>query len=322
MNYSTLGNTNLKVAPLCLGTMTFGDGAEESVCRAIYARCRDRGINMFDCANVYADGESERILGRLIKSHRADVIVATKAYYPMGDGVITQGLDRSNLTKALEGSLSRLNTDYVDLFYLHAFDETTPLDETLATVNNFVQRGMIRYIGVSNFAAWQVMKALSIAEQQRYATICCIQPMYNLLKRQCESEILPMAAAESLGVLPYGPVAGGYLTGKYTATNPVNGRFSNSKMYQDRYTDDSNRIVTEQFVTLAKDLDVQPTSLAIAWVASNPSVTAPIVGARNIGQIDTALASLDIEMSDELRQSVSDISLQPAPATDRAEEKH
>lgn len=322
MNYSTLGNTELKVPSLCFGTMTFGDGSEESVCRELYARCRDRGVNLFDCANVYADGDSERILGRLINNHRSDVVVATKAYYPMGGDVSTQGLGRSNLIKALHDSLKRLNTDYVDLFYLHAFDDTTPLDETLEAVDGFVRQGKIRYVGVSNFAAWQVMKALSIAEQKQYSPFSCIQPMYSLLKRQCESELLPMAAAENLGVLPYGPVAGGYLTGKYLNTNPADGRFSENKMYRNRYAHKSNSRTTERFVALANELAVQPTSLAIAWVASNPIVTAPIIGARNVDQLDTALASLDIEMSDQLRQSVSDLSQPPALATDRTEEQN
>jgi aryl-alcohol dehydrogenase-like predicted oxidoreductase len=321
MTYSTLGNTDLAVGPLCFGTMTFGDGAEESVCREMYARCRNFGINLFDCANVYAGGESERILGRLVDDHRQDVLITTKAYYPMGGDKSTQGLGKVNMTNALEASLNRLNTDYVDLFFLHAFDECTPLEETLETVESFVQKGMIRHVGVSNFAAWQVMKALAIAKQSAYSPICCIQPMYNLLKRQFESELLPMAESESLGVLPYGPVAGGYLTGKYLDSESMDGRFADSKMYQDRYAHESSISTTKQFVSLASDLDVEPTSLAIAWVASNPGVTAPIVGARNIEQLDTALASLEIDMTDELHQLITDFSLPPAMATDRTEEQ-
>jgi aryl-alcohol dehydrogenase-like predicted oxidoreductase len=165
------------------------------------------------------------------------------------------------------------------------------------------------------------MKALAIAEQNGYAPVCCIQPMYNLLKRQCESELLPMAESENLSVLPYGPVAGGYLTGKYLVSKTMDGRFADSEMYQDRYSHDSNSKITNEFIGLAKELDVEPTSLAIAWVASNPLVTAPIVGARSVEQLDTALASLEIKMSNELRQAITNFSLPPASATDRTEEQ-
>ena len=321
MEYKTLGNTELNISSICLGTMTFGDGADEATSRVIYAKCRNRGINFFDCANVYAKGESERILGRLIKRHRSEVIVATKAYYPMGNEVNSRGLSRSQLTAALAASLERLNTDYIDLYYLHAFDEDTPLKETLETLNDFVRQGKIRYIGVSNFAAWQVMKASSIAAQQHYESIACIQPMYNLLKRQCESEILPMAASEKLGVLPYSPIAGGYLSGKYLDAKSVDGRLATSETYKKRYADESNRKTTEQFISFAQKQNIHPASLAIAWVASHPIVTAPIIGARNTEQLRTALASLEIEMSGDMRRKISGFSLEPALPTDRTEEQ-
>lgn len=321
MEYKTLGNTELNISSICLGTMTFGDGADEATSRVIYAKCRNRGINFFDCANVYAEGESERILGRLIKRHRSEVIVATKAYYPMGNEVNSRGLSRSQLTAALAASLERLNTDYIDLYYLHAFDEDTPLEETLETLNDFVRQGKIRYIGVSNFAAWQVMKASSIAAQQHYESIACIQPMYNLLKRQCESEILPMAASEKLGVLPYSPIAGGYLSGKYLDAKSVDGRLATSETYQKRYAHESNRRTTEQFIKYAQKQNIHPASLAIAWVASHPIVTAPIIGARNTEQLRTALASLEIEMSGDMRRKISGFSLEPALPTDRTEEQ-
>ena len=321
MNYRQLGSTELQVASLCLGTMTFGDGADEKVCRDLYALSRDRGVNLFDCANVYADGESERILGRLVDGHRSDVLIATKAYYPMHSDPDTQGLGNSSLRKALEGSLLRLNTDYVDLFYLHCFDEQTPLAETLTTLDEFVRQGKIRHVGVSNFAAWQVMKALSVAELGNLPTVAVIQPMYNLLKRQCESELLPMATAERLGVLSYGPVAGGFLTGKYLNSKSAAGRFSSSEMYKKRYGQDSDQTAVAGFLTLADEFNVQPASLAIAWVASNPAVSAPIVGARSIDQLKTALDSIEIDMTGDLRQLISDLTPTPPLATDRAEEQ-
>jgi aryl-alcohol dehydrogenase-like predicted oxidoreductase len=321
MKFRNLGEAAIQAPALCLGTMTFGAEADEVSSRAIYSRCRDAGINLFDCANVYADGESERILGRLIHDHRDSVVIATKAYYPMHNDESTRGLSRSKLTTALHASLERLNTDYVDLYYLHHFDEEVPLDESMATLNDFVQQGKVRHVGVSNFAAWQVMKAMSISTQNHYASIVCIQPMYNLLKRQCESELLPMAASEKLGVLPYGPVAGGYLTGKYLESTSATGRFATDADYQARYAHDANQQGARRFVELARDVGVHPASLAIAWVASHPTVTAPIIGARNIEQLAISLASLDIDMTNELRQRISDISPQPALATDRAEEQ-
>lgn len=321
MQYRNIGETSLRVSPLCLGTMTFGDGADEDASREIYAKCRDAGINVFDCANVYADGEAERILGRLIQGHRDAVVVATKAYFPMHNDESTRGLSRPKLAAALHASLQRLNTDYVDIFYLHHFDEDTPLDESMATLTDFVQQGKIRHVGLSNFAAWQVMKAISTAERSNYTNVVCIQPMYNLLKRQCESELLPMAASEKLGVLPYGPIAGGYLTGKYLDTSTVHGRFTNDAVYRARYADDANRQGASQFVALAREIGIHPASLAIAWVAAHETVTAPIIGARNIAQVTTALASLDIDMTDELRQRIGEITAAPALATDRAEEQ-
>ncbi len=321
MIYKRLGKSGLKVSSLCFGTMTFGDGADEAESGRIYGLCRDSGINVFDCADVYADGVSERILGRLIRDHRDDVILATKAYYPVGGGVNERGLSRYHLTKALEGSLKRLGTDYVDVYYMHAFDEETPLEESLMTLNDFVRQGKVLYLGISNFAAWQIMKAMAITEAHNLAPVTCIQPMYNLLKRQCESEILPMAQSEGLGVLPYGPVAGGYLTGKYLKETSGKGRFETDPAYQKRYQQAQDHEAAERFVTFAKENGYHPVSLAIAWVASHPAVTAPLIGARSAAQLGPALASLDIDMDPELQQTVSNLSLAPALATDREEER-
>lgn len=321
MKYKNLGRAGVKVSPLCFGTMTFGDGADEKTSATLYAICRDKGINFFDCANVYAKGESERILGRLINPHRDEVVIATKAYFKTSDDINGRGLSRFHLTKSLEQSLKRLDTDYVDLFYLHHFDEETPIEESLSTLNDFVRQGKVLYLGLSNFAAWQVMKSISITHMQNLAPISCIQPMYNLLKRQCESELLPMAASEGLGVFPYSPLAGGWLTGKYINNQPEVGRFNTSKMYQKRYEQEKDLETTQAFLNFAKERNYHPVSLAIAWVGTNPNITAPIIGARNEEQLRPALASLDLDLSVSDRDTISGFSLSPAIATDRSEEK-
>lgn len=321
MEYKKLGNSNLKVSSLCLGTMTFGDGADEAMCKKLYELSRDKGINFFDCANVYAEGESEKILGKLIHSHRTEVIITTKAYYPTGKGIHDKGLGKIHLTNELEKSLKRLNTDYIDIYYMHCFDNDTPLEESLLTLNDFVKDGKIRYIGVSNFAAWQVMKAIGIAKQLNTMPITCIQPMYSLLKRQCESEILPMAESENLGVVPYSPLGGGMLSGKYLNKKTKNGRHNSSEMYKKRYEDSSNFITTEQFIKFANINNYNPVSLAIAWVNSNKSITAPIIGARNEKQLIPALASIDLKITNDMRDKISCFSTTPALATDRTEEK-
>lgn len=321
MKYRNLGRAGVKVSSLCFGTMTFGDAADESTSASLYGLCRDKGINFFDCANVYAKGDSERILGRLIKSHRDEVVIATKAYFKMSDDVNGRGLSRFHLTKSLEQSLKRLGTDYVDLFYLHHFDEETPIEESLSTLNDFVRQGKVLYLGLSNFAAWQVMKSISITQLQNLAPISCIQPMYNLLKRQCESELLPMAQSEGLGVFPYSPLAGGWLTGKYLNTEPDVGRFKTSKMYQKRYEQEKNLETTQAFLDFAKQNNYHPVSLAIAWVGGHPDITAPIIGARNVEQLQPAIDSLEIVLSDTERNTISAFSLGPAIATDRSEEQ-
>ncbi len=321
MQYKKLGNSELVVSSLCLGTMTFGDGADKAMCKELYKLSRDKGINFFDCANVYAEGESEKILGALIRSHRNEVIITTKAYYPTGNGMDDRGLSRKHLNRELEKSLKRLNTDYIDIYYMHSFDKDTPLEESLSTLNDFVNQGKIRSIGVSNFAAWQIMKAVAITERYNYNSITCIQPMYNLLKRQCESEILPMAKSENMGVVPYSPLAGGMLTGKYFTKSDDKSRFYSSQMYQKRYEDKVNDEATKRFVEYSKANNYNPVSLAIAWVSSHSSVTSPIVGARNVAQLKPALASMDIEMTDELKKVISGFTPAPALATDRKEEQ-
>ena len=321
MEYKRLGSAGLKISSLCFGTMNFGEFSDEAMSGELYGACRDKGINFFDCANVYAKGRSEEILGKLIEGHREEVIIATKGYFPMTDDVNGRGASRFHLTKALEGSLARLDTDYVDLYYIHHFDENTPLEETLSVLNDFVRQGKVLYTGLSNFAAWQIMKALTICDRLNFTSISCIQPMYSLLKRQCESEILPMTISEGLGVFSYSPLGGGYLTGKYLKKSGK-GRFDTSKMYQKRYEAETNLATVKAYTKFANENDYHPVTLAIAWAGSHPGITAPIVSARNMEQLKPVMEAADFSMTTELRESLSNLSLAPAPPTDRSDEKH
>jgi aryl-alcohol dehydrogenase-like predicted oxidoreductase len=322
MEYRFLGRTGVKVSRLCFGTMSFGGDADEDMSAVMFARCRDAGVNLFDCANVYAKGRSEEILGRLIAGERDEVVLTTKAFFPTSKDPNARGNTRYHLVRAVEASLKRLRTDRIDVFFLHRFDDATPLDETLRAVEMLVQQGKILYPAVSNFAAWQTARALGFAEQYGFQPICCTQPMYNLVKRQAEVEILPMAEAEQLAVLSYSPLGGGLLSGKYgRKKRPDKGRIVNNKMYATRYGADATLDIAHRFCDLADEIGFHPASLAIAWVAAHPAITAPIIGARNLGQLDTCLSSLDVRMDSELRARVAALSPAPPSATDRNEEK-
>lgn len=323
MKYKFLGKTGVQVSSLCMGTMTFGKEVDENTCGAIYKKCRETGINFFDTANMYQHGLAETILGKLIHSERDHVIIASKVYYQMGQDINQHGLSRRNIMQSIEGSLRRLQTDYLDIYYLHHFDETADLEESLYACDNLVRQGKVLYLGVSNFAAWQVMKALGISAREHLAKFVCLQPMYNLLKRQAEVELLPMALSEHLSVFPYNPLAGGLLTGKYL-TDLQEGRFlssPNAKTYQRRYEESDTTSIISRFIAFAQERGFHPVSLAISWVASHPAITAPILGARSVEQLEPALKALDIPMTEELRKELSLLTREPPLATDRSDEK-
>ncbi len=322
MNYNLLGKTGVMVSPLCMGTMSFGGIADENTSKVMFNQCRDAGINFFDCANVYEKGRSEEVLGKLIKDCRDEVIITSKAYFQMSPDVNAGGATRYHIVRAIEASLRRLDTDYIDLYFVHRFDEKTPIEETLMVLNDLVRQGKVLYIGASNFAAWQVAKALGISEKQGWSRFECIQPMYNLVKRQAEVEILPMAKSEQVGVISYSPLGGGLLSGKYGKNKaPDAGRLVENKMYMVRYSDEWMYDVAEQFTALAKEEDCNPVSLAVAWVGAHSSITSPIIGARNPEQLKASLGALDIDMTDELYKRISNLSYSPPPATDRNEEQ-
>ncbi|MDP2957765.1 MAG: aldo/keto reductase [Longimicrobiales bacterium] len=322
MRQVPLGSTGMNVSELCFGTMTFGRESDEATSAAVYARCREAGMDFFDCANVYAGGDSERILGRLIAPERDRVIVTSKVYFPVGDGPRDRGYSRAAIMHQVEGSLRRLGTDYLDLYFLHRFDEHTPIEDALRALDDLVTQGKIRYPAVSNFAAWQIARALGTSERLGFATFRCVQPMYNLLKRQAEVELLPLAQAEGLAVIPYSPMAGGVLTGKYGEKDlSVEGRLKSSDLYARRYGDDANFQAARAFAALARDHGWHPAALAVAWVGRHPAVTAPIIGARNLEQLESSLAATEIELDDATYAEISALTPTPALATDREEER-
>jgi aryl-alcohol dehydrogenase-like predicted oxidoreductase len=322
MDYRTVGRTGVKVSPLCFGTMSFGDTADEGESARLFGAARDAGINFFDCANVYAGGRSEEILGGLIQEGRDELILTSKVFGKMGDDVNARGLSRRHLTRAVEASLRRLQTDRLEFYFVHQFDRNTPIEETLRALDDLVKRGLILYPAVSNWAAWQIMKALGTAALEQLARFELIQPMYNLTKRQAEVEILPLARSEQLGVIPYSPLGGGLLTGKYAAAEPLTqGRLVENKAYTARYGDPQHHETAARFVNYAFEHGVHPATLAVAWVGSHPAVTAPIIGARNLEQLGPSLAAATFEMTLEMRAEITALSPAVPVATDRSEEQ-
>jgi aryl-alcohol dehydrogenase-like predicted oxidoreductase len=321
MKYTTMGRTGVRCSVLAFGTMTFGGDADEHQSRALFRRCLDGGINHFDTADVYNGGRSEELLGSMLEGLRDRVVLASKAFFPTSDDVNGRGTSRYHLVRACEGSLRRLKTDRIDVYYLHRFDDDTDLEESLRGLELLVQQGKVLYPAVSNFAAWQVSKALGVQALRGWAPIVAIQPMFNLVKRMVEVELLPMARSEGLAVFPYSPLGGGLLSGKYGVhTRPDGARLSAWPLYRVRYGDAALYEVAEAFRALASEVGVHPVTLAVAWVMAQPGVTAPILGARSVEQLEPALAAVNFAMDDALNARVSALFPAFPPATDRNEE--
>lgn len=321
MQQAFLGKTGIKVGRLALGTMTFGGDADREASRAIYRRAREAGIDHIDTADVYNRGVTEEIVGELIAGERDRVVLATKAYFPSGEGPNDRGTSRYHLVRAVEASLRRLKTDRIDLYYLHRFDEKTDLEVTLRAVEHLIASGKVLHLAISNFSAWQTMKALGLARALSLSPAVAIQPMYNLAKRQAEVELLPMALSEGLGVFPYSPLGGGLFSGKYgVGKKPEGARIASWEIYRMRYGSDTAFELADRFAALAAEAGHHPAALAVAWVMSHPAVTAPILGARSVAQLEPVLGAADLVLDAELRQRISALSPEPPPATDRNEE--
>ncbi|HQM50586.1 MAG TPA: aldo/keto reductase [Candidatus Hydrogenedentes bacterium] len=319
MEYIGFGSTGIRVSPVCLGTMTFGKEADETASLELMDRAFELGVNFFDTANIYNKGVTEQIVGRWLKSHRSAVVLASKAHFATGEGPNDRGSSRRHLLMEIDKILSRLQTDWLDILYLHHWDPRTPIEETLSALTALVDAGKVHYCGVSNFSAWQVMKAVGVSQRKGFAPIACVQPMYNLVKRQAEVEILPMALSEGLAVCPYNPLAAGLLTGKYRRGEK--GRLDENPMYKVRYGNPVYAEIADRFVAYAREMGHSPAALAVAWVMAHPAVTSVIIGARNAAQLQDTLGCLDITLSPAAWSEISGLSSEPPLATDRSEER-
>jgi aryl-alcohol dehydrogenase-like predicted oxidoreductase len=321
MVMNLFGRTGVKVSRIALGTMSFGGDADEATAAAIWRAAREAGVNLIDTADVYNDGRSEQVVGKLMREERDQIVLCTKAYFPTGKGPNDRGSSRYHLVRAVEASLRRLATDRIDVLYLHRFDDATDVSESLRALDDLVRAGKILYPAASNFAAWQVAHALGLQRQASWAPFVALQPMYNLVKRQVEVELLPMAQALGLAVIPYSPTGGGLLTGKYSPDKkPTGARLVDNKMYSVRYADPQYLAIAGQFTQLANELGHAPTTLAVAWAASHPGVTSVLVGGRNVDQLSASFAAGELVLDAATRAKISALSPEPPPATDRNEE--
>src|SRR5262245_5779032 len=319
MKYRVIGRTGVQVSELCMGTMAFGGDADAAEAARMYRAARDAGINFFDTADQYNAGRSEEIIGELVRGGRSDLVTASKCVNPTGSAVNARGANRRHVRRALEASLKRLGTDRVDLLFLHHYDTHTPLEEHMRSLEDVVRSGKALYGALSNYSAWQTQAALGYQERHGWARLQVIQPMYSLVKRQAEVELLPMAQANGLGVVPYSPSGGGLLSGRYTDP-AAQGRHTTNKMYKVRYGDDWMHETAAKFVAFCKTRNWHPISAAVAWVGAHPAVTAPIIGARSLDQLRASLDSVKITLTPELRAEIATLSRTPPPATDRSDE--
>jgi aryl-alcohol dehydrogenase-like predicted oxidoreductase len=302
-----------------MGTMAFGGDADAAEAGRMFRAARDAGINFFDTADQYNAGRSEEILGELIRGGRDELVIATKCFNPTGKDVNARGANRRHVRRALEASLKRLGTDRVDLLYLHHYDALTPLDEHMRALEDVVRSGKALYGAVSNYSAWQTQAALGQQQRNGWAPLQAIQPMYSLVKRQAEVELLPMAQANGVGVIAYSPSGGGLLSGRYTDPG-AQGRHTTNKMYKVRYGESWMHETAARFVAFCRERNFHPVSAAIAWVGAHPAITAPIIGGRSLEQLRASLDSVKIDMTPALRAEIGALSRTPPPATDRSDE--
>ena len=322
MQYTNLGATGLTVSRLCLGTMTFGLQSDEATSHAILDTAAQAGVTFIDSADVYplggdtkTAGRTEEILGRWLRGKRHKFIIATKAVAEVGESAWDQGASRKHILDAIDASLRRLGTDYVDLYQLHWDDPSTPLDETIAALGDVVRSGKARYVGVSNFLAYRLARALGRADVKGKTRFVSVQPRYSLLFRETERELLPLAQEEGLGVIPYNPLAGGLLTGKYQpGSAPVPGtRFTlgtAAERYQERYWHEAQFKTVELLRQTVAEAGIGLTTAAIAWVLANPAITSPIIGASRPEQLADTLAAADLTLDPKLKQKLDELTLE------------
>lgn len=313
MEYRNMGRSGLKVSEVCLGTMTFGHGADEAESKRMVDLAIDHGVNFFDTANSYADQLSEVYLGKALKEKRRDAIIATKFFNPVGPGPNDSGMSRVHIMQAIEDSLQRLDMDYVDIYYIHHVDAQTPLEEMLRAVDDLVHQGKVRYIACSNYQAWRLMEALWTSDHNNLARFECYQPQYSLVVRDIEQELIPLCQHKGLGVVCWSPLAGGFLTGKYKPgeRTQAGSRSDEAWAYPQKYFAANADDTLVELLKVAKELGRSPAQVANRWVLEQPAITSAIVGARNTQQLEDNLQAGAFQLTSEHLQRLNEISHLP-----------
>jgi aryl-alcohol dehydrogenase-like predicted oxidoreductase len=320
MEYRLLGRSGLKVSKLCFGCMTFGNsqwgigGVDERLATEMVAACFDHGLNFFDTADVYSHGESETLLGKALGSRRKEAVVATKVRGRMGKGPNDVGLSRQHILESCDASLKRLGTDHIDLYQVHSFDPETPLEETLRALDDLVRWGKVRYIGVSNFAAWQLTKALWVSDKAGLERFVSLQAYYSLVGRDLEFELVPLCLDQGLGILPWSPLAGGFLSGKYRKDAPIpEGRLKGQLGDFIPINKEQGYKILEVLENTARAKEASVAATALAWLIHKPGVTSVIIGARTMEQLQGNLKAAEIMLSPSEMERLENASAVPLP---------
>ena len=307
MQYVRLGKTGMRVSRICLGMMSYGASKwrewvlDEEESRPFVRRALEHGINFFDTADMYSLGMSEEVTGRALRdfARREDVIVATKVYNAMGDGPNERGLSRKHIMDGIDASLRRLGMDYVDLYQIHRFDYETPIEETLEALNDVVRAGKARYIGASSMYAWQFARMLAVSELHGWSKFVSMQNHYNLVYREEEREMIPLSVDQGIGLIPWSPLARGFLAGNRTRAKDETPRARTDDFAHQLYYDDNDFEIVDRVVEIAQQRGVRPAQVALAWMLNKPYITSPIIGATKMAHLDDAVAALDIQLSDD-----------------------
>jgi aryl-alcohol dehydrogenase-like predicted oxidoreductase len=313
MEYRRLGRSGLKVSELCLGTMTFGHGTDTNEAQRIVLDALDAGVTFFDTADGYSDGMSETMLGQALGARRHEAVIATKVFNAMGAGPNDSGMSRVHIMNAVEDSLRRLGTDYIDLYYIHHVDVQTPLEEMLRAFDDLVHQGKIRYPACSNYEAWRLMEALWISDSKGLARFEAYQPQYSLVVRDIEEELVPACALKGLGMVVWSPLAGGYLSGKYRPgeRSIAGSRSAENWAFPTRFFHPAHEAILAELLAVARDLGRSPAQVAVRWVLEQPMVSSAIIGARTAAQLNDTLASCGWRLPEEARARLDKVSAQP-----------
>ncbi|MDQ0299319.1 aryl-alcohol dehydrogenase-like predicted oxidoreductase [Salibacterium salarium] len=326
MQYKRLGNSGALVSELALGTMTFGKGTSEEESIRMMHQFLDEGGNFIDTADTYVGGKSEEIVGKALKDRRSEVVLATKVRMKVGETPNDVGYSRKRVMDGVEQSLRRLKTDYIDLYQLHVWDHLTPIEETLRTLDDLIRSGKVRYIGCSNFLAWQLMKSLSVSERKQYAPFITIQSQYSLLHRELDREVLSLCNEEGIGLLPWAPLGGGFLTGKYSSFQRPNENWRLATAGPGEYVWENkalkrNFVILEKVKEIANDIGKTPAQVSLNWLLETKGVTAPIFGARTLEQYEENMGAIGWSLSEEHKNQLEEVSALPPEYPNRFIEK-